>query len=90
MSEMTEKEARVIVAQRHSIMEGENIIYDQEALDEAEDCLEKKLLNEKLRVAVSALESYAGCGDGCTCGDGWSHKSADEALAKIEPKQGTK
>lgn len=27
-----------------------------------------------------ALRSYASCSDGCTCGDGWSHDVAREAL----------
>ena len=27
-----------------------------------------------------ALQSYAECGDGCTCGDGWSHDIANAAL----------
>jgi len=27
-----------------------------------------------------ALKSYAACGDGCTCGDGWSHDIANAAL----------
>ena len=27
-----------------------------------------------------ALKSYAACGDGCTCGDGWSHDTANAAL----------
>lgn len=33
--------------------------------------------NKQLR---EALESYAICSDGCTCGDGWDHKIAQEAL----------
>lgn len=28
-----------------------------------------------------ALEHYAKCSDGCTCGDGWSHDTAREALS---------
>ncbi len=28
----------------------------------------------------NALEGYAHCGDGCTCGDGWSHEGAKIAL----------
>ena len=27
-----------------------------------------------------ALIHYSTCGDGCTCGDGWDHKAAREAL----------
>ena len=27
-----------------------------------------------------ALQTYAECSDGCTCGDGWSHDAAIEAL----------
>jgi len=33
--------------------------------------------NEKMR---AALAHYAECGDGCTCGDGWSHNIALAAL----------
>ena len=29
----------------------------------------------------AALEHYAACSDGCTCGDGWDHTLAIEALA---------
>lgn len=29
-----------------------------------------------------ALRVYAECGDGCTCGDGWGHGPAREALKK--------
>lgn len=35
---------------------------------------------EKLRVLTKALEHYATCSDGCTCGDGWSHDIAIRAL----------
>lgn len=31
---------------------------------------------------VEALRGYAACRDGCTCGDGWSHEPAREALKK--------
>ena len=34
--------------------------------------------------AMDALDGYAGCCDGCTCGDGWGHDSARAALADIE------
>ena len=27
-----------------------------------------------------ALQAYAECSDGCTCGDGWSHDAAQAAL----------
>lgn len=34
----------------------------------------------EVRRLREALKEYAGCGDGCTCGDGWSHDTAIEAL----------
>ena len=61
----------------------------QEAFDRASCCVvEERLVNErlekKLEIARDALEDYASCSDGCTCGDGWSHDSAKEALAAID------
>jgi len=35
---------------------------------------------EEIARLRAALESYAECSDGCTCGDGWDHKTAQEAL----------
>ena len=35
-----------------------------------------------IRELVEALEGYATCGDGCTCGDGWDHSSAKRAIQK--------
>ena len=32
--------------------------------------------------AVEILKQYAQCGDGCTCGDGWSHDAAEEFLSE--------
>ena len=40
-------------------------------------------ITAKLVTAIRALEAYAECGDGCTCGDGWSHEPAKDALRKI-------
>lgn len=40
---------------------------------------EKEKECQRLR---EALQGYAECGDGCTCGDGWSHEPARAALAK--------
>ena len=34
-----------------------------------------------------ALKSYAACGDGCTCGDGWSHDIANAALTPNDGAQ---
>jgi hypothetical protein len=34
----------------------------------------------EIRKLREALRSYATCSDGCTCGDGWSHDAAREAL----------
>ena len=31
---------------------------------------------------LEALEGYAECSDGCTCGDGWSHEPARAVIAK--------
>lgn len=31
-----------------------------------------------------ALKAYAECSDGCTCGDGWGHEAAIEALRKAD------
>lgn len=38
-------------------------------------------LLEALKQAVSMLEVYTGCSDGCTCGDDWTHVERHE----IEP-----
>ena len=45
-------------------------------------------LREQVKVLRSALGSYAECCDGCTCGDGWSHDIAIEALEQTKPKDG--
>lgn len=37
-------------------------------------------LLDALKVSQDALRGYADCRDGCTCGDGWSHDAAREAL----------
>ncbi len=36
---------------------------------------------------LAACEHYAECGDGCTCGDGWSHDVALAAIAKTEAQE---
>lgn len=36
-----------------------------------------------LKAAIEGLRAYAGCCDGCTCGDGWSHDAAMETLAHL-------
>lgn len=41
-------------------------------------------LQRQVEIAKEALSCYAACRDGCTCGDGWGHEAAVEALAKIE------
>ena len=43
------------------------------------------LLREQVKVLRAALGSYAECCDGCTCGDGWSHDIAIEALEQTKP-----
>lgn len=45
-------------------------------------------LRAKLELCKEALESYATCSDGCTCGDGWSHNPAKETLTALEQSQG--
>jgi hypothetical protein len=42
-------------------------------------------LRERVKVLTECAEYYASCsGEGCTCGDGWSHDAAIEALADGE------
>lgn len=36
-----------------------------------------------LKAAIEGLRAYAGCYDGCICGDGWSHDAARETLAHL-------
>lgn len=36
--------------------------------------------NEEIARLSEALRYYAECSDGCTCGDGWGHEIAIEAL----------
>ena len=38
-----------------------------------------RLLNE-IETMRDALKTYAECSDGCTCGAGWSHEAARDAL----------
>ena len=45
-------------------------------------------LREQVKVLREALGSYAECCDGCTCGDGWNHDIAIEALEQTKPKEG--
>ena len=47
-----------------------------------------QVLREQVKVLREALGSYAECCDGCTCGDGWSHDIAIEALEQTKPKDG--
>jgi hypothetical protein len=35
-----------------------------------------------IRGLVEVLKGYATCGDGCTCGDGWDHASAERAIER--------
>ena len=41
-------------------------------------------LEQTVETLREALENYATCGDGCTCGDGWGHEVAIEALKETE------
>ena len=43
-------------------------------------CREAADVIERLR---AALRYYAECSDGCTCGDGWDHTAAKEALGML-------
>jgi hypothetical protein len=36
------------------------------------------------QILQDALEGYAQCCDRCTCGDGWSHNGAIEALKRAK------
>ncbi len=46
------------------------------------DCL--RIVREERTDLLDVCEHYAECGDGCTCGDGWSHDVARDAIAKYE------
>ena len=45
-------------------------------------------LREQVKVLREALRAYSECCDGCTCGDGWDHDIAIEALEQTKPKDG--
>lgn len=47
----------------------------------SDDGISAEAENKRLR---EALENYATCCDGCTCGDGWDHDVARAALARPE------
>ena len=49
---------------------------------------ENILLREQVKVLREALRAYSECCDGCTCGDGWDHDIAIEALSQTKPKDG--
>ena len=59
-----------------------------EAWNSRAESQEIDTLREQVKVLRSALGSYAECCDGCTCGDGWSHDIAIEALEQTKPKDG--
>ena len=59
-------------------------IFDVCAIHESE----LTTLREQVKVLREALGSYAECCDGCTCGDGWNHDIAIEALEQTKPKDG--
>jgi len=46
--------------------------------------LEIEYLRKINQILQDTLEGYAQCYDGCTCGDGWSHDGAIEALKKVK------
>lgn len=37
-----------------------------------------------LVILIGVLHAYGDCSEGCTCGDGWTHDLAREALKKID------
>ena len=47
---------------------------------------QREQLEADCGVMRCTLEGYAECGDGCTCGDGWSHDAAREALQSTAGK----
>ena len=47
-----------------------------------------KELEGQIKVLREALRAYSECCDGCTCGDGWDHDIAIEALEQTKPKDG--
>lgn len=50
------------------------------------DALEKEheQMTKLLKCYREALEEYAECSDGCTCGDGWGHSTAMRALGRLK------
>lgn len=47
---------------------------------------ERDTMRTALLAAKDALEGYAACCDGCTCGDGWGHEAAQAALLRLAQK----
>ena len=49
------------------------------------ECIKKDAqiasLKDRIKRVEGVLEGYAQCSDGCSCGDGWSHEPAIEALS---------
>ena len=70
-----------------TILDDEYEVIDPETV-RCLDCEEIDRLREQVKVLRAALGSYAECCDGCTCGDGWSHDIAIEALEQTKPKDG--
>ena len=65
---------------------------DQEAVYELTDLVAEQeetisSLREQVKVLREALMAYSECCDGCTCGDGWDHDIAIEALEQTKPKE---
>jgi predicted 2-oxoglutarate/Fe(II)-dependent dioxygenase YbiX len=42
--------------------------------------IDQVLAEQQVARLREALTGYAECSDGCTCGDGWGHESAQQAL----------
>lgn len=47
------------------------------------ECINHDLEQQVTRLR-EALTGYAECTDGCTCGDGWGHETAQQALRETE------
>jgi hypothetical protein len=67
-----------IMTESQSLTKQGGPMTDRETARDLSKRLEKA--QEEIARLRGALEHYAECGDGCTCGDGWDHKTAQEAL----------
>ena len=82
---MSEESLKAVIDELHEErkkLESENrrLIGESEGYRLNRNELEKE--NHRLR---EALQVYASCSDGCTCGDGWNHDTAKQALENGSP-----